>query len=138
MSCKKKQGTTYEVAFKLEALYHGLDVCPTEGDYLPYDMIVDNGKTLYRVQVKGTSYRQKTKKTEYMVTTAMGAKASQKNRYAENAYDILAACVDTGNARIWYLIPKQEIGTRLSIKLFPNPTSKGQWEKYRHGWDLIC
>ena len=138
MSCNKKQGSIYEVAFKLEALNHGLDVCPTEGDYLPYDLIVDNKKELFRVQVKGTATKQKAKKCEYMVTTAMGAKTSQKNRYAENAYDILACCVDTGNARIWYLIPKSEIGSRLSIKLFPNPTSKGQWEKYRHGWDLIC
>lgn len=138
MSNRKKLGTTYEVAFKLEALSQGLDVCPAEGDYLPYDCIVDNGKKLFRVQVKGTSYKQPKKNSEYMVTTAMGAKASKKSAYSTYAYDVLACCVDTGDARIWYIIPKKQIGTRLSIKLFPNPTSKGQWEKYRHGWDLIC
>ena len=138
MSDHKKIGTTYEVAFKLEALDRGLDVCPAEGDYLPYDLIVDNGTSLFRVQVKGTAAKQKKRTCTDMVCTAMGTKASQKSRYAENAYDILACCVDTGSARIWYIIPKKEIGSRVSIKLFPNPTSKGQWEKFRHGWDLIC
>ena len=138
MSHRKKLGTLYESAFKLEALNRGLDVCPAEGDYLPYDCIVDNGKKLFRIQVKGTGYKQPHKTCEYMVTTAMGASTSKKSHYAKDAYDILACCVDTGDARLWYLIPKEKIGTRLSIKLFPNPTSKGQWEKYRHGWDLIC
>lgn len=138
MSHRKKLGTLYEAAFKYEALNRGLDVCSAEGDYLPYDCVVDNGKKLFRIQVKGTSYKQPNKKTEYMVTTAMGAATSKKTHYAKDAYDILVCCVDTGNERFWYLIPKDKIGTRLSIKLFPNPTSKGQWEKYRHGWDLIC
>lgn len=138
MSHRKKLGTIYEVAFRLEALHRGLDVCPAEGDYLPYDCIVDNGKNLFRIQVKGTSYKHAEKSCQYMVTTAMGAKTSKKTHYSKNAYDILACCVDTGNARIWYIIPKEKIGNRLSVKLFPNPTSKGQWEKYRHGWDLIC
>ena len=138
MSNRKKLGTIYEAAFRLEALSLGLDVCPAEGDYLPYDCIIDNGKKLYRVQVKGTSYKQPYKTCEYMVTTAMGAKSSKKTPYTDNAYDILACCVDTGDARIWYIIPKAKIAKRLSIKLFPNPTSIGQWEKYRHGWDLIC
>lgn len=138
MESRKKLGTIYEAAFRLEAMRRGLDVAPSEGDYMPYDCIVDNGKELLRVQIKGTAHKQKGKTCEYMVTTAMGAKTSKKTHYADNAYDILACCINTGHESIWYLIPKKKIGTRLSIKLFPNPTSKGQWEKYRHGWDLIC
>jgi hypothetical protein len=138
MSERKKIGTMYEALFKAEALKHGLDISPSEGDYMPYDCIIDNGKKLLRVQIKGTSFRQRGKTNAYMVTTAMGAKTSQKTHYAENAYDILACCVNTGDATYWYIIPKNKIGKRLSINLFPNPSSKGQWEKYRHGWNLIC
>lgn len=138
MSDRKKLGTMYEAYFKAEALKHGLDVSPSEGDYMPYDCIVDNGKKLYRVQIKGTSFKQKGKTCAYMVTTAMGSKSSKKTAYPDDAYDILACCVNTEDARVWYIIPKKKIGRRVSINLFPNPSSKGMWEKYRHGWDLIC
>tara|TARA_B100000212_G_C27262216_1_gene485038 strand:- start:17 stop:436 length:420 start_codon:yes stop_codon:yes gene_type:complete len=139
MTSKAKQyGTLYEQRFIAEALKRGLHVSEAKGDYMPYDLVVDSGKKLYRIQVKGTQHKQKPGTCEYAVTTAMGAKTSKKTQYPKDSYDLLAICVDTGDARIWYLIPKDKIGNRLSVKLFPNPTSKGQWEKYRHGWDLIC
>ena len=90
MSHRKKLGTIHETAFRLEAMNHGLDVCPADGDYLPYDCVGDNGRRLYKIQVKGTGHRHKDKSCEYMVTTAMGAKSSKKSHYAKNAYDILA------------------------------------------------
>jgi hypothetical protein len=136
MSNNKRAGTLYETIFIADALTHGLDVSTTVGDYSQYDCIVDSNGNLSRVQIKGTKYRQS--KTGFCITVGMGAKTSEKNHYAKNAFDILAALVIAEGERFWYLIPKSEIGNRLSIKLFPNPDSKGRWEKYRHGWNLIC
>jgi|SRR5210317_1230989 len=135
MSHNKRAGTLYEVMFTQEALSRGLDVCQTEGDYLPYDCIVDNGNKLWRIQVKGTARKNSPK--GYNITTAMGAKTSRKNHYKEDAYDILAALVIGDMDKYWYIIPKQAIGRNLTIKLFPNPSSQAKFEKYRHGWDLL-
>lgn len=136
MSSAKQAGTLYESMFKVEILKRGMHVCEAEGDYLPYDVIVDNGTKLLKVQVKGTC--SKRTKTGYNISTAMGAKTSMKNHYADKAYDILAALVLGEGESYWYIIPKEKIGKNLTIKLYPNPTSKGRWEKYRHGWELIC
>lgn len=136
MSKNKRAGTLYETMFITDALTHGLDVSTTIGDYSQYDCIVDNGGSLARIQVKGTQYRQS--KTGYSITVGMGARTSEKHHYAKNAFDVLAALVISGGERFWYLIPKKAIGNRISIKLFPNPESEGMWEKYRHGWNLIC
>ena len=136
MSVNKKAGTLYETIFITESLMRGLDVSTTIGDYSQYDCIIDNGNKLFRIQVKGTRSRQS--KTGFKIVVAMGARKSEKNKYADDAYDMLAALVVKDGERHWYIIPKADIGDIMSLKLFPNPTSKGKWEKYRHAWDLIC
>lgn len=135
MSANKKAGTLYETLFIAESLSNGLDVSTTVGDYSQYDCIVDNGSKLHRVQIKGTQYKQT---SGYSITTAMGARQSQKNLYADNAFDFLAALVISKGVRYWYIIPKEAIGSSISVKLYPNPTSKAKYEKFRHAWDLIC
>jgi hypothetical protein len=136
MSNNKRAGTLYESMFKVEAMKRGLHVSETEGDYLPYDCIVDNGTNLFRIQVKGTASPRG--KTGYSIGTAMGAKTSEKNRYNDNDFDVLAALVVGDGATHWYLIPRDKLGKNLTIKLFPTGVSKGRWERYRHSWDLLC
>lgn len=135
MSINKKAGTLYETLFIAESLSNGLDVSTTVGDYSQYDCIVDNGSKLHRVQIKGTQYKQA---SGYSVKIAMGTKRSKKNIYAEDAFDFLAALVISKGVKYWYIIPKEIIGNCISIKLYPNPTSKAKYEKFRHAWDLIC
>ena len=129
----KIAGTLYESMFKVEAMKRGLHVSETVGDYLPYDCIVDNDKSLIKVQVKGTASMRS--RTGFGITTGMGG---VKQRYCANAFDVLAAlCIGNGAAH-WYIIPREKLGTNLTIKLYPNATSKGKWEIYRHSWDLVC
>lgn len=136
MSTQKRAGTLYESMFKVEAMKRGLHVSEAEGDYLPYDCIVDNGKKLFKVQVKGTA--SKRSNTGYSITTGMGAKTSEKHRYGDSAFDILAALVVGDGNQHWYLIPRDKLGKNLTIKLYPTAMSRGRWEVYRHSWDLIC
>ena len=136
MSVHKRAGTLYESMFKVEAMKRNLHVSEAEGDYLPYDCIVDNGKKLFKVQVKGTKSKQSN--TGYNITTGMGAKTSEKHRYSDTAFDVLAALVVGDGATHWYLIPRDKLGKNLTIKLYPNGSSKGRWEKFRHSWDFIC
>ena len=138
MSDNKRAGTYFEQLFICECLSKGLDVSVPIGDYNQYDAIIDTGKKLLRVQVKGTASKRRDRRNGYSITTGMGAKASEKKRYQQNAYDLLAALVISDGYQHWYIIPRDHVGTNLSIKLFPSPNSKARWEKYRHGWDLIC
>lgn len=136
MSVQKRAGTLYESMFKVEAMKRGLHVSEAEGDYLPYDCIIDNGESLFKVQVKGTA--SKRSNTGYSITTGMGAKTSEKSRYADKDFDILAALVVGDGATHWYIIPRNKLGRNLTIKLYPTAMSKGKWEVFRHSWDLIC
>lgn len=138
MSYNKRAGTLYEQMFLVEALSRGLDVSVPVGDYSQYDAIIDNGNKLLRIQIKGTASVRKDRSNAYSISCAMGAKSSQKTSYSKDAYDVLVALVLRDGDKFWYVIPREEIGSLLTLKLFPNPSSNGKWEKYRHGWDLIC
>lgn len=135
MQHNKRAGTLYESMFSTEALLRGLDVSNTVGDYSPYDCIIDNGKKLIRIQVKGTKCQQT---SGYKITVAKGNSRNQKTLRDTDSFDYLAAVVMHRADAHWYIIPELEIGRVMSIKLFVNPTSKGKYEKYKHGWDLIC
>lgn len=138
MSDNKRAGTLYEQMFVVEALSRGLDISVPVGDYSQYDAIIDNGSSLVRCQVKGTASERKDRSGAFSISCGMGNKTSQKSRYKDTAYDLLVALVLKGGDRFWYIIPRSAVGSNLTLKLFPNPTSQGKWEKYRHGWDLIC
>lgn len=137
MSVNKRAGTLYEQMFVCEALARGLDVAMPVGDYSQYDAIVDSKGRLSKIQIKGTC-TVLTGKSGYNINTSMGCKSNAKKRYGKDVYDYLAAVILRGGDRIWYIIPRKDVGNRMTIKLYPNPESEGMWEKYRYGWDLIC
>ena len=131
----KIAGTLYEILFKAEALQRGCHVATPEGDYLPYDLILDNGKRLHRIQVKGTTAKQQ---SGYKAIVGKGNSKRGKVPFAPNSFDFLALLVMESGSKHWYIIPQSELNGRLSVKVFANPLSKGRYEKFKHGWELIC
>lgn len=136
MNINKRAGTLYESMFTTEALLRGLDVSETVGDYSQYDTIIDNGSKLFRVQVKGTQHRQKGRRLCFGINVSMGS--GKQRKYIPNAFDVLAGLVISGGDKFWYIIPMEDIGASVTLKFYLSPTSSGKWEKYRHGWDLLC
>tara|TARA_B100001093_G_scaffold499565_1_gene548938 strand:- start:591 stop:998 length:408 start_codon:yes stop_codon:yes gene_type:complete len=132
----KQSGTLYEQLFIAEAMKRGLHVSEVKGDYLPYDVVIDNGKKLIKVQVKGTRCKQGT--SGYKITVGKGNSLAKKTVRDANSFDILAAVVVADGARHWYLIPEDKFPKVITLRLAPSPTSKGKYEVYKHGWDLIC
>ena len=56
MSNMKRRGSQYEAAFVTQALKRGLDILEPYGDYMPYDVMVQNADgRIQRIQVKGTN-----------------------------------------------------------------------------------
>jgi len=124
----------YESLFTSEALRRGLDVAKPEGHHLPFDLIVSNkGKKLYRVQVKGTQAPQR---SGFTFVTKKGKSRIKRVDY-RNEIDVFVGIVERLGDRVFYIIPSNALSDRTSIRVFPDPNSKAQYEKYREGWGVF-
>lgn len=96
-----------------------------------YDFIVDNGSTLHKVQVKGSSKKQNNHRYKIICGTGV----SSKRKYSEDAFDYLVVVIFE-DEEVFYVIPRSEIKT-LTINLYPHkkilqkPYIAGKWEKYK-------
>lgn len=127
-------GAMFENLFASEALRRGLDVAKPEGHHLPFDLIVSNeGKKLFRVQVKGTSAKQK---SGYTFATKRGKRRLKRVDY-KTEIDVFVGIVERLGDRVFYLIPSSVLSDRTSIRVFPDPKSKAQFEKYRGAWEVF-
>ena len=132
----KKQGASYEARFTADAIAKGFDVMEPAGDYLGYDRIAvnDRGET-FRVQVKGTSYLQKGKRS-YKILAATGKGGVQKRILSKEDCDVLAAWVDP--VATWYLIPVAKLKSK-SVYLSPDDEkSVGRYETWREAWNVFA
>jgi PD-(D/E)XK endonuclease len=122
--------------FMAEALRHGYKVLKPWGDSSPFDVALNFGRRIVRVQVKSTSCRVGT-----------GYFCQFKPNYLSDPYtldqlDFFAAYVITQDT--WYLIPAPVLlgGDRLKkgLMLFPmQPLKKNRYsyEGYREAWPLL-
>ena len=101
-----------------------------------YDLVVDNGKTLFKIQVK-TVYWSKPKK-RYLVscqTSSFRSKGLAIKKYTQKSFDYLVAVEPKTNSL--YQIPINKIIGRRGITLYPEgiPNSRTgryeDFEKYR-------
>ena len=84
----KERGELAELAFLYRAAALGLGVLKPMGDSLPYDVAVDNGHRLLRVQVKSVS---RPHRGVYEVNAGRGRNV--KRAYTARDIDFLAACI---------------------------------------------
>tara|TARA_R100000278_G_C5458400_1_gene159971 strand:+ start:182 stop:526 length:345 start_codon:yes stop_codon:yes gene_type:complete len=98
-----------------------------------YDFIIDNGSALYKVQVKGTTKKQKKRQNCYKISCGKGNK--NKTKYKEDAFDYLVVVIYE-NEEHFYVIPRSEINS-ITMNFYPNetelqnPHKSGKWEKYK-------
>jgi len=131
----KQMGATYEAIFIAEAMKRGFNVLEPRGDFLSYDVVLENPhKVLHKVQIKGTTCLQKGKHLTYKVLAASGNSRYKKNIVTKDTADFLAAYVVP--AKTWYHIPAENI-TSISVSLRPDvPSSKGQYEIWKEAWNV--
>tara|TARA_Y100001938_G_scaffold10242_1_gene12610 strand:- start:934 stop:1335 length:402 start_codon:yes stop_codon:yes gene_type:complete len=129
----KRQGASYEALFKSEALRRGLDVLDPVGDYLTYDVLVTKGKSVFRVQIKGTTSRPKGKK-HFKIQAAKGRYS--REMLTKDHCDVFAAYV--APAKTWYIIPTEEL-IAVSMYLSPdNEYSNAQYEMWKEAWNVFA
>lgn len=129
----KRRGSQYEAAFATQALKRGLDILEPYGDYMPYDVMVQNGDgRILRVQVKGTGNQIKNK-PGYKVIAATGN--ATKTPINPDEVDVLAAYVEPEDT--WYVIPVVKLKGNVSVYLNPNTKRNGRYEVWKEAWNVF-
>jgi hypothetical protein len=125
---RKRDGEQAEAAFLNKATGLGLSVATPWGDSERYDLIVDSGRRLWRVQVKSTRYVGERR----FSITARGCTAA----YTEDEIDFLAAYIVPLD--LWYVVPVKAFAPRKCLRFYPEgENSVGRYEKYREAWWLM-
>tara|TARA_R110000751_G_scaffold175607_1_gene281705 strand:- start:5 stop:427 length:423 start_codon:yes stop_codon:yes gene_type:complete len=133
MKNAKRRGSQYEAAFVAQALKRGLDILEPYGDYMPYDVMVQNADgRIQRVQVKGTSVKIKDK-PGYKIVAAHGS--AIKTPINPDEVDVLAAYVEPED--VWYVIPIRKLGGGISVYLNPNTKLNGRYDVWKEAWNVF-
>ncbi len=126
----KRKGETAELRFWWAATERGLIVSRPHGDSARYDFIVDNGRRLFRIQVKSTSCRSK---QGYLFQTVRAHRLA----YTRSDLDFFACYLVPFD--IWYIVP---IGVAEGITgVWVHPQSRWRrgrhFERFREAWALL-
>jgi PD-(D/E)XK endonuclease len=129
---RKSQGELAELAFMLKAASRGLQLARPWGDNGRYDIIIDSGHKLWRVQVKST-----TNFDGYGYRIATYWKSTTKHvTYTAEQIDFLAGYVIPEDT--WYILPVKAFTPRKAVLVYPRrSTDHGRYEQYREAWHLM-
>jgi hypothetical protein len=128
---RKRRGEMAEAAFLHKASRLGFGVAKPWGDSDPYDLIVDSGRRLWRVQVK-SAYRC----DKYGGYTFHAHGNAHKKVYSWKDIDMLVAYVVPED--LWYVVPVSVFRRIKSMKLFPvSRRRRSKFEVYREAWELF-
>jgi len=134
---KKRMGEVAELAFMHKAATLGFGVAKPYGDSHPFDLLLQHGRRLLRIQVKSVFATNKKSRWAYAVNVSLH-RNMRCAFYSEDDIDFLAAYVAAHDA--WYVIPVESVSTRKAINLYPAGKKRktaGLFEQYREAWHLL-
>ena len=130
----KERGEWIELRFMAEAMRHGYKVLKPWGDSQPFDVAINFGNRIVRVQVKSTTSRVG---TGYRCEFKPNARSAP---YSPEQVDIFAACIIPEN--VWYLIPALVLmsGDHLQkapmlCPMQPLKINRYLYEGYKEAWN---
>ena len=132
----KQRGEWVELQFMAAAASRGFRVLKPWGDSLEYDVAIEHGGDITRVQVKSSSVRNGTGyfcqfRRNYLI----------REPYSLDEVDLFAAYVIP--VETWYLIPAVVIlkpTPKLGITIYPVTAlteDRYKYEQYRDAWGLL-
>jgi hypothetical protein len=125
----KRRGEWAELKFMSRASEKGLSVAKPWGESGRYDVIVENGGRMVRVQVKCTYHRRG---NSYVCRTLPD---DHERGYRRHDFDYFAAYIVP--EYIWYILPARKV-MRLAGNLWLSPHKRGhKYEKYMEAWELL-
>jgi hypothetical protein len=121
------------------AASHGFGVARPYGDSHPYDLLVQHGKRLLRIQVKSCYGPERGGRRAGFAIIAARHSGKKHASYGLDEIDFIAAFVAPHDA--WYLIPVESLGRNKRIRLYPGvkrlTRPGGFYEQYREAWHLL-
>jgi PD-(D/E)XK endonuclease len=132
-------GELAELGFMYRAASHGFGVARPYGDSHPYDILLQHGRRLLRIQVKSCFKRDPgAYHTGFSIHVSRNL-GQGKSSYSLEEIDFIAAFVAPHDT--WYLIPVGALGQTKSIRLYPATKRLkrrgGFYEQYREAWHLL-
>jgi hypothetical protein len=128
----KRRGERGEAAFLNKASSMGFGVAKPWGDSDRYDLIVDVGGRLLKVQVKSAHRVCAQYSGGYHIRACPRGRVS----YRDDEIDFLVAYIVPED--IWYVFPPSAFKTMKSMRLFPYRGGKlSKFEQYREAWDAF-
>ena len=125
MSCH--YGNIAELQFLLEATKKGLIVSKPQTISTPYDFLIDNGKSVLKIQVKSCFMEG----PRFETTVAKGKET--RTSYTKSDCDFISVFI--AKHFLWFLIPIEELSPIKKITILPFGESK--WNKYREDWGAL-
>ena len=128
-----------ESAVITELLKRGFKVLKPVGDRLPYDLAVDAGSNLLRLQVKSAWFDKKN--NSYCVDvrrTKTNRRKMLRSRYSEDDFDFAILYIDVLN--VFYVIPVKAFNSFVSTITLIEANKrqrKPKSAKFRNRWDLL-
>lgn len=123
------KGDIAELYFMARAMELGLKVTVPLTHNIPYNVAVDNGQGLKRIQIKSTYYQEE----PGVFCISVGKGMNYKERYKEGAFEYFALNVVPFD--LWYIIP-QEVITVKKIRLRPQRESC-KFLQFKEAWTLL-
>jgi hypothetical protein len=126
----KRRGERIEIAFMHKAAGLGFRVAKPYGESDRYDVIVDSGPRLWRVQVKCTS-------RFYRRGYSVRATGHPRRPYTAAEIDLLVVYIVPKD--IWYVLPVEALTGSSRLQFYPMGCRKnaGRYEKYREAWGIL-
>jgi len=129
LNTQRRHGEVAEARILAKASSMGFGVAKPWGDER-YDLILDSGHCLWRVQVKST---RRLGSRGYTVAIATSTVA----QYDETEIDFLVAYISVED--VCYVIPVKMLKGRNSLRFWPHGRGKSKWERFREGWcQMAC
>ena len=124
LSCKRT-GELAELLFTYKVARMGFRTLRPDGDTAAYDLVVDTGSRLLRVQVKSISSRYR---RSYHVHPVRGAR---KRPYRRGELDLLAVYIAPED--VWYLLPPATFIGRQTLWF----ARSSPLRRYREAWQML-
>ena len=102
------------------------------GDNLHYDLLVDSGQEIHRIQIKTATTEMEGKSGKFGFVLQHGNGFS----YQDDAVDFFGLVILP--LHTIYVVPKSSMDGRTKAYVYPeNPDSAGLLERYRENWGLL-
>jgi hypothetical protein len=121
---KKERGEWAELYFMMLVAGLGMKVLRLFGQTGRYDVGVENGGRLLRVQVKSTIYKRRGG------CYSLNVKGPQRKKYEPGTVDFFAILLIPSDE--WYIIPYEVMGMHFTPK-----SKRAKYGEYREAWHLL-